>query len=751
MGLTPAQKRARIALTDILKNYRGAVLHGDMGVGKTWIACDVASKYKKILMVSNAAALKDLREKVTKYETATGNILDIDLISYHKFADYKKVSAASLGKYDFFIFDEVQNLINYKAGKTSRFVRLSKGKYLHLSGTPMKKSPLDYIYVLRKCGLFESTEWFYKRYFNAQRSRYGDFMEKGAFRNAQCFQNHVDRVCVRLTEKDVQPDMPDINWSITKLKGEYTPPEDITKETRTRLKAGFTKVSGAAADILKQIRENNITTGLILCHFHDVARAMKEELGFPIALDNKKVYSEFARLAKEGGFLITTLGLTSSSLDLNECDNVFMVESTYSFPLDMQSIKRCQRIGKQNEVNVYYYCLEGETSVAKSFSRQYLLSNLGRSRLSPSQLSILEKCPGSYWLPALGDRPEYVEAAAIKGTNMHSVVENYLSHPKGKLDDSLPADVVGVIEYCRGLITDATHHGVESKVNLFTLHSEFTGTVDFWAFDGENLEVVDYKNGSTPVDVKNNLQLIAYSLMIMHTYNLSPENIQHVIYQKDEKKTFLYNKNMIQSWNKRIQRILDSIKIAEKEPLKHLNPNPNCDFFCRARAYHKKEAEMTGKQYTEADRIYPRARVSGKVIYVKERTVKTKHGNSHILNLGVSFKELPKELTTAFPEGSKEMKLVQQAVQYKDQYQAFSAFFSGFLQSIFGATCINRFDEVAIEFKIKPPKEGDAYQKITFELVSIDLIAANEAPKVRPPEVATTPEEIPGNPWGRTT
>lgn len=752
MGLTPRQKSARISLERILQEYRGAVLHGDMGVGKTWIACDVASKYDKVLFVCQAKALKSLEKKIELYEQATGNYLNVDLISYHKFSDYKKISAKYFSKFDFFIFDESHVLKNYKAQWTTRYVKMNKGKYLHLTGTPLTKSPKDFLYVLRKCGLFESTEWFYKRYFNAKKSYSGNYWEMGEFRNAECYQNHVDRVTIRLTKKEVQPDMPDIHFHIETLPGDYTPPEDITKETKTRIEAGLKKVKPASKDILKKIRENNITIGLILCSFHDVVKAMKKELGFPIALTKEKVHKEFDRLAKEGGFLITTLGLTSSSLDLNECDNVFMMESTYSFPLDMQSVERCQRIGKKNEVNVYYYCLGGETSIAKSFSRQYLLDNLGRSKLSPSQLKRLEMCPGSYWLPTTDDKPEFIQSAADEGTQVHEIVERYLSNPSTPVPKSTHKNITEVVKYGRDLIGTCKYRGVESKVNLFTMHPELKGTVDFWALDGDTLHVMDYKNGSTSVSVKNNLQLMAYTLMILHTYGLSPKKIQHVIYQRNEKKTCFYQANVIKLWEKRIQRIIERIKKAEDEPLKHINQDSSCDFFCPAREYHnQKEEKVMTKQFTAADRKYPRATVTGKVFYAQKK--KSKTGNPY-LALGVSITELTDELKKAFKTGSKEQKALKAILEFNKEYQSYSFFLNGFPNSMKGDHNVSAKDEVEIEFKIKPPTPK--FDRVSFDIVSIELLASDSAKEnddwgegeVGEAETDEAPESVTSDPWG---
>ena len=724
MGLTPKQKYTRIALEAVLEKYRGAVLRGDMGVGKTWIACDIASKYKNVLFVGKASSLADLRDKMSQYERDTGNLLNITAISYQGYANPKKMSTTQLSKYDLFIWDESHLLRNYSASYTTRYCRGTKGKHLHLSGTPLLNSPKDFLYVLRKCGLFESTDWFYKQYFNSHKSRTGYWVH-GEFRNEDCYQNHVDRVCVELHKKDVQSDMPDILFNVVDLPGKYSPPEDITKETKTRIEAGLTKVKGAAKHISKTLRETGATRGLILCYFHEVAKKVSEELGAPVATTKEQVRKEFKRMAKDGGFLVTTLGLTSSSLDLNECDYVFMVESTYSYPLDMQSVERCQRLGKKNDVHVYYYVLGGETSIAKSFSRQYLLDNRGRSKLSPSQLARLEKCPGSYWLPALDERPEYVEKAVAEGTKLHEVVERYLTSSKESLPTSLPEITRLMITSCRKLKNSSKYSGVESKVNLFTVHPKFQGTVDFWAFFNDTLYVVDYKSGSAAVSVENNLQLIGYSLMILHTYRLKPKRIHHIILQRDKKKACFYEESVLQSWERRVQRIIDKIKEAEHEPIKYINQDSRCDFFCPAREYHQKGNEMT-QQFTAADRIYPRATVTGKVTYAARKEYKKGSNVYKVFNLGLGIEKLTDELKNAFEKGSDNQKLLQASIEHNEQYDNYSFFLSGFAGGFEGPTTINQGDTVTVSFKIKPPKADSKFQKINFQIVKITLKETKE-------------------------
>ena len=721
--LLEAQRVARVALSGILKRGQGAILRGDEGTGKTWIAAEIASQYDKILFIGKAGALPDIKSKIIDYEIASGNKLNMDFISYHGLPHMEKIPSEKLREYDLFIFDEFHELRNYKAAKTQRYVKMRKGKFLHLSGTPMLKSPKDLVYVLRKCGLYKSTEEFYQRYFDAKPSKYGDFKELGEFRNEIDFQTNLDQVCVELSHKDIDKDMPDIKFEVHQLPGKYTPPKDITTETATRIKAGKSKVKGATKHIRKKLMETGQDRALILCFFHDTAKAVAKELMINPSLTPKNVREDFKKLEREGGIIVTTLGLTSSSLDLNSCDIVFLVESTYSYPLDRQSIRRCQRIGKKNELVVHYYTLEGEHSVIKSFSRKYLTENMKRSKMSPSQLGRLEVCPGSYWLPANNFREEYVESASILGTNMHTILERYLNNPRIPILSGVPDDIMTMIHTCRKRIKECDQHGIESRVDLLSVHPDLVGTVDFWAYDKKSkiLHVTDYKNGVTPVRVHENAQLIAYTLMIIETYQLNVLKINHRIIQKNTIKSCYYDSDVLQSWRERIQNIVNNVMAAKDNPLQHLNKN-ECDFFCPAGEYHSAQEELPMANYKKSTKKKKKLfKVEGEVFFTKKHT--SKNGNE-VLTVGITFADVPESFKGVdYKKGSRRLKILQHAVK-KDENRddQRSIFTMGLTEDIVGEQKVSRGDIVEAKLDISIPDEDAEYQNATFWLKNIAVI-----------------------------
>ena len=583
MKLFEYQLKAVSIIQGILKANPGAILRMDEGLGKTHIAADISRKFNKTLWVCPARTKKDLQKKIAMQTD------DVTLISYHMFAKHKK----GFGDYDLIVFDECHHLRNWSASWTKRFCRItgSRNKFLFLSATPATKDVTDFKYVMRKCGCFwdyVSMKDVYLHYFSARPSKYGDFLEMGAFVNQDDFVSRLDLVTYDLTKKDADEDLIPPVWHVVDIPVEPLVPKNITEETKIRLKNGGRKIPDALEKIQDIIKKKGIKKSLILFIFHDNATKFASEfdLDYKLALDAKEVQENFERLKTEDYHLITTMGLTNASLDLNECDNVFVVESTYSFPLDRQSISRCHRIGKRSELNVYYLVMEGEATLRKAIPRAQLLDMkaYGELRIRPSSLKTLEKCPGSHWIK--GEPNIWVAPYAFFGTQAHAAVERYLTNPKIIPSKSLSPGVLNCIEFCRDLMSKADMYGVESEVKLT---EDCYGTCDFWATEwgGKHLVVLDYKNGNTPVEVNDNLQLWAYAVMVVETHKLRPETLELIIWQKNEKKSLLFDGSMIQLFKERILKIRENIMIAKKNPLAHLAEG-SCDRFCKAHEIHQR-------------------------------------------------------------------------------------------------------------------------------------------------------------------
>ena len=591
--LLPAQRSAVIRLEYILNKYRGAVLRGEEGVGKTIIAAQIAEERGDILYVAPAKDLDDIRKKIDKYKIEFGLAYEdnFTFVSYHKYADPVKMPASELKKYDFIIFDESHTLANWSASWTQRFVRSNFPKYLFLTATPMVTTPRGFLYVLRKCGLFskQTTKDFDIFYFDAKPSKFGDFLERGEFQNEEHFQINVDKVAHELKHIDINPSTPPLNISIhnVDLENYIAKPIDITQYSRARVELGLEKAKASLGFIKSKLATEPVPH-LILTHHHKVAKYIAEELGLPLAINSKAVYKEFDRIKTKGGSLVTTLGLTSSNLDLNECSNVILVESSYSFATDRQSIRRCQRLGKDEQVNVTYIAAENDLSLVKSFMRKDFVERYdNKKNFRPSSMATLEKCAGSFWIEDEDEKPAYIEAASMQGTVNHAAVERMLRRPSAKITADIPPEVIPMIEFARKAIEQSEHHGVESKV-VSDFNPRLRGTVDFWAWNAttKHLLVIDYKNGNSPVKVKDNLQLLTYAALICDTHFLKPKDVKVMIFQKEKSKCAKYMGEIIEQTKARLKEIINRVLAAQDDPLSHLNKG-TCDFFCPAKKYHE--------------------------------------------------------------------------------------------------------------------------------------------------------------------
>ena len=405
--LTPAQDRAVIGLRGILSKKRGALLHGETGCGKTFMALEVAKDYKRVLFVCEK--VKDIQRKARMY-----GMYSIDAVTYHKFGDASKLSTSP---YDFIIFDECHNLRNLKKDKpawTRRMVMLSKFKFLFMSGTPKIGKEKDMMYVLRKCGAFDdmTMDEVKFRYFGATMTHYSKYPVCGdKLTNEDEYHDRIDDYVINVSKRDVDRDIPPVKVIIEKLEGEHESFKDITECTEARLKTGMSKVIPSARVIRNFIRTHRINTAVIHTYFHDVATLLGKELGIPVALTKEKVDKEFERIRKKGGMLVTTLGLTQSSLDLNECDWCFMVEMNYSAAMDKQTIDRYNRVGKRSVLSVVYFTYEAEHAFFKNRDTMHLLGGNkydSSNKIYPSSLdTYCAIVPVHYWLPDVRNIPSY--------------------------------------------------------------------------------------------------------------------------------------------------------------------------------------------------------------------------------------------------------------------------------------------------------------------------------------------------------
>lgn len=702
-GLFPFQEKACNVIPCILEDRGACILRADEGTGKTHMAAYIAGEfYPKTLWVTKGdqQALKYFKTKVNMAKELCGHPdAEIDVINYNTFGDYNRLTGSELKKYDLLIFDECHKLRNFTTSWTNRFVMNTDRKnhhFLFLSATPAVNTPKDYIYYMNKADVFEDIKkegglWaVYERFLGS----YKDVIKGREIPihgteliNKEDFISRLDQIKYDITQEQADDGMPPPIYESHIIEGEYGIAADFTKYTDHRVDAGIKKAPKAAEFIKEDMKKHNVKNAMVLCYYHTTAELVGEKLGLPVALTTKQVQTHIDAL-KQGQSFVTTMGLTNSNYDVNECNVVYVVESTYSAPLDRQSIRRALRIGKRSTLRVVYISYPEETPLLISLNRGGLF-NLDSSvdNFRPSSFARLEQCPGSFWYPA---KPiDWVQEHSFFGTQAHAAVERYLRNPNIPVSKFLPEYLPKVIEKCRKLMRTSDRYGIEERVHLDKVHEKCLGSSDFWSLKGDTLTVLDYKNGSATVEADSNFQLLSYATMICHTHDLKPELIQLVICQRGEVREIVYKKDIIPLTTKRIDDMIGKVLEAASEPHKHLKTG-ECDFFCPVPQHPKEEDRKMGVETKRSARpdAAPRFKVSGKVFWSGSKEVSYKRGKETVEDVvysyGVNLDELPAWDSITKHFGTDKLVAIQNTLA-KSEYEGreqITGFFSAFASSI---------------------------------------------------------------------
>ena len=761
MKLYPFQRRAFNVVSAILEQKGAAILRMDEGLGKTHVGAEIALDYNDVLWVTTGDQKKlvKFREKLDK--AIDGRESHIEVVNYQTFGNKTKLPITKLKQFQLVIFDEAHKMRNFGTRYTNRMVKeMRRGSYhfLFMTATPAINSPKDYIYFMNKTDILDDIKgkeglWaVYERFLNATKIRgaggkmvpqYEDTLS-----HAEDFISRLDTITFDITQEVADADMPPPIYELRTVDGEYETPADFTKHTEIRVKMGLDKVEQASNIILNDIKEHGVKKALVLCHFHAVAEAMRDKLGAKCALNSKQVLEEFAKFKTEDGLLVTTMGLTCSDLDLNECDQIYVVESTYSAAMDRQSIRRALRVGKRSTLRVVYIAYPNEQPLLISLNRFGLLNmNAGRDDFRPSSFARLEQCPGSFWYP---DMPiEWIQRHTFFGHQSHAALERYLRNPDIEVSKFLPVYLKQVIDRCRELMKTSDQYGIEDRVALAEYDGRVAGSCDFWSYQGKELRVMDYKNGTAYVSVKDNFQLLTYATMICHTYSINPEKVTIVIQQRDKIREKTYTGDIIPLTKDRIKATIDNVLAAQNQPEKHLNNN-KCDFFCPAKGSHPYEQgdiDMVIKKKTTRSKVtatLPRFIATGKCFWVDSAktkiTVLGKQKSDMRIRFGMNIDTIPKEDLKKHFSGEALTAVASKFIEethpeYGSQKTAFFSATASFLSDdseipAAGDVLYVRFTVSVVDDKKKPGK------KIAFlNAKSIELYEGQGAPEEEAEEV----------------
>ena len=230
---------------------------------------------------------------------------------------------------------------------------------------------------------------------------------------------------------------------------------------------------------------------------------------------------------------------------------------------------------------------------------------MAHAKLSPSSAHRWTRCPGSIREEA--KYPDSSGPAALDGTRTHALLEMCLvtsmdpmmmvgmttSDDDGNyvIDKDRATRVKVATDYVYGQAGKVT---TERRVEPARLvgRTDLGGTVDVTIEGDGTVEIIDYKDGITPVDVVENEQLISYALGHLAGYNL-PINgtypIQRVILTVIQPKLALKGLPAISSWELSVESLLSRIgelvvkAAATDAPDAPLVPGEKQCRFCRAK------------------------------------------------------------------------------------------------------------------------------------------------------------------------
>ena len=201
---------------------------------------------------------------------------------------------------------------------------------------------------------------------------------------------------------------------------------------------------------------------------------------------------------------------------------------------------------------------------------------------SASSLDRLALCPPSARLGK--DIPDKSSADAERGTRIHAAGEALLlgNTISMGIDDEeyqiakLYAEYVWDVAGDEGVI----HVEAEFHKELGLYNPDFGGTADAVVIVGRNLHIIDLKSGRTPVQAKENKQMLTYALGAWDRYGRANFDFIHLhIFQPSNVSTIFYGADRMLRW------IEELIEIGNKadDPFEKPNPSAKACHFCKAK------------------------------------------------------------------------------------------------------------------------------------------------------------------------
>ena len=161
-------------------------------------------------------------------------------------------------------------------------------------------------------------------------------------------------------------------------------------------------------------------------------------------------------------------------------------------------------------------------------------------------------------------------------------LKNYINAKKNKRkaymdDEDVRATmqnefIYNYVTYCAKLTDCAKEYGIEERFKHDTI-AGLSGIADFWSFDLDTLEIVDFKSGEFAHSVNDNRQLQAYTILLLQNHpEINPHAIQikHTIFNRNDRVSRVFTYKDYAEWIKhldtyivRVYRSNDNLTLSQ--------------------------------------------------------------------------------------------------------------------------------------------------------------------------------------------
>jgi len=394
------------------------ILGDTMGIGKTpqglQIARYTTKQDARILTVCQANSRGMLEDH---FKPWFGNTRPVQCIysskdkvdpDAHVVVSYSLASKVldKVGDVDFTLLDECHNLANHETQQTNAtvdFLREQNSPILGMSGTPIKRCPIDLWALLYHFGprwahmpYRQFAEYYCQPYTNPKDGRW---IVQGFRRTNELYFNLRSTCLTRRRVEEVRDDLPQPKFSFAHIEPDGSMKAELTTETelfdkkstadttnwskgdyaRTRKNLAMLKL-----DHVVNLTENALKTNekvCVFCHTTDLAKALKEKLAHHGAVEvigqtpakTRDVHVKRFQTNPKCRVFIGNIVAAGTAITLTASNVTIMAEASWLPNENDQVFGRTRRHGQTKQTYVVFVVIRGsldETVLEKSYGKK---------------------------------------------------------------------------------------------------------------------------------------------------------------------------------------------------------------------------------------------------------------------------------------------------------------------------------------------------------------------------------------------